>query len=162
MGTSKKIQQAVGFRKNQEPEKALEALLPLFAEGTFDPDVNYQIAWTYDSMGKESEAVPYYETALSNGLKEDREGAYLGLGSTYRCLGEYEKSAKIFERACAEFPDNRALKVFQALTLYNLSRMDACADILLTQLLDTTKDDNIKKYDGALRFYKDKLSQKWK
>lgn len=161
MSYKSKIKEAVTLRGDSQPEKALEILLALKLEAANDADWNYQVAWTYDRLGQEGAAVPYYECALANGLQEDRAGAYLGLGSTYRCLGEYEKSAAVFEKACAEFPNDRALKVFYALTLFNLNRADACTDILLTQLLDTTDDNEIKKYDRALRFYKDKLNQKW-
>ena len=55
----------------------------------------------------------------------------LGLGSTYRCLGEYEKSVKIFDQAVQEFPDNRALKVFRTLTLYNLGKSEESVSQLL-------------------------------
>lgn len=126
-----------------------------------DPDVNYQIAWTYDSMGKESEAVPYYERAIANGLVEDRSGAILGLGSTYRCLGLYERSLEVLDHGIEEFPDDRAMKVFRALTLYNLGRSEESVGQLLIQLIDTTADHSIITYERALRFYSDKLNQTW-
>lgn len=156
------INQAIAIRKEGNSEAALRLLLPLLKEAATDPFLNYQIAWTFDSLGKESEAAPYYETALKNGLAEDREGAFLGLGSTYRCLGEYDKSIKIFDRAIEEFPKSRSLKVFRALTLYNLSRSEESVSELLIQLLDTTKDSEILSYEKALRFYSDKLNQTWK
>lgn len=127
-----------------------------------DPDVNYQMAWTCDFMGKESEAVPFYEKAIANGLKEGRSGAMLGLGSTYRCLGEYEKSLGVFDLAVKEFPENRSLKVFRALTLYNLGRSEESVSQLLVQLIETTSDESIRSYDRALRFYSDKLNETWK
>jgi len=128
-----------------------------------DAEASYQLARQYDSEGKESEAAPFYELALESGLKgENRRGAYLGLGSTYRALGEYVRSKEIFDRALKEFPDDRSLKVFRALTLYNLGQRDKCVEELLLQLLDTTANDQIKRYDRALRFYADKLDQTWK
>lgn len=113
-------------------------------------------------MGKESEAVPFYEKAIANGLKEDRSGAMLGLGSTYRCLGDYEKSLKVFDQAIQEFPANRPLQTFRALTLYNLGRNEESVSQLLIQLLDTTQDPSIKSYEKALRFYSDRLNETWK
>jgi len=41
------------------------------------------------TLWTESDAITYYEKAISNGFSEDRSGAMLGLGSTYRCLDEY-------------------------------------------------------------------------
>ena len=104
----------------------------------------------------------HYEKAISNGLIEDRSGAILGLGSTYRCLGEYEKSLVTLDQGIQEFPENRVLKVFRALTLYNLGKSEESVNQLLIQLIDTTSDASIKSYDKALRFYSDKLNQTWK
>ena len=112
-----------------------------------DPDINYQLAWTCDSMGKESEAAPFYEKAIDNGLQDDKRGALLGLGSTYRCLGDYKKSLSIFD---------------QALTLYNLDQHDKSIEVLLIQLIETTNDSQIKSFEKALRFYSDKLDEIWK
>ena len=35
---------------------------------TKDAEVLYQCAWIHDVMGLETEAVPYYEQAIANGL----------------------------------------------------------------------------------------------
>jgi tetratricopeptide (TPR) repeat protein len=156
------LEKAISLRKNGQPEKALEVLRILHRSHPDDPEVNYQLAWTCDSLGKESEAVPFYEKAIAKGLSEGRSGAYLGLGSTYRALGEYEQSLKVFDAAIREFPEDRALKVFRALTLYNLGRSSESVSELLVQLLDTTGDDSIKKYEKALKFYSDKLDETWK
>jgi tetratricopeptide (TPR) repeat protein len=158
----KKLSEAIALRKNKKGEEALTVLKDLLRLHPHDPDINYQMAWTCDFLGKESEAAPFYECALANGLVDDRKGAFLGLGSTYRCLGEYEKSLKIFNQAIAEFPNERALIVFRSLTLFNLNRVEESVGDLLIQLLDTTNDNSIKSYDGALRFYSDKLHQTWK
>ena len=157
-----KLAEVIELRKNNKGEEALLILKDLLRLHPNDPDVNYQMAWTCDFMGKESEAAPFYEQALANGLVDGRNGAFLGLGSTYRCLGEYEKSLKIFDQAIAEFPSERALKVFRSLTLFNLGRTEESVGDLLIQLLDTTNDASIKSYNGALRFYSDKLNETWK
>lgn len=156
------LMRAQELRKSNRAEDAMNILTTLLAAHPEDPNVNYQIAWTCDFMGKEAEAVPYYEKAIANGLVEDRSGAMLGLGSTYRCLGEYEKSLEVLDKAVNEFPDVRSLKVFRALTLFNLGRHNESMEHLLVQLLDTTVDTSIKAYDRALRFYSDKLDETWK
>lgn len=157
-----KLELAKKLRKEHKPEDALVLLKELLSESPTNPYVNYQAAWSCDLMGKESEAVPFYEAAIANGLLgEELRGAYLGLGSTYRCLGEYQKSLDTFDRAIKEFPEDRSLKTFRALTLYNLGESAESIQELLIQLLDTTADKNIKAYDKALRFYSDKLDQTW-
>ncbi len=162
MGVLKtELAEVIALRKNGQAEEALKILDKLLVEDSQHPDINYQMAWTMDSLGRESEAVPFYEKAIANGLVEDRSGALLGLGSTYRCLGEYEKSLKIFDQAVLEFPEHRGLRVFRSLTLYNLRKLEDSFGEILTLLLDTTNDATIKSYDRALRFYSDKLSETW-
>lgn len=156
------LEKAIQLRKENKPEQALALLSELLKTYPENPDVNYQMAWTCDFMGNESDAVQYYEKAISNGLIADRSGAMLGLGSTYRCLGEYEKSLSLFDQAVQEFPENRAIKTFRALTLYNLGKAEESVSQLLLQLLDTTSDTSIKSYEKALRFYSGKLNETWK
>ena len=124
--------------------------------------INYQCAWSFDVLGKEAEAVPYYEKALQLGLDDaDALGAYIGLGSTYRTLGSYKKSKVVFENGLARFPDNNALKTFYAMTLYNLGEHGKAMEILLTCLVKTSTDPNITTYNRAIGFYADKLDRTW-
>ena len=157
------LEKIIQLRKENKPDEAFSILHELLNENPNDPLVNYQMAWTCDFTGKESEAAPYYEKAIANGLTgSDRQGAMLGRGSTYRCLGEYEKSLKVFNQAVSEFPEDRSFKVFRALTLYNLGQFEDSVCALLVELLDTTNDSSIKSYEKALRFYSDKLNETWK
>jgi tetratricopeptide (TPR) repeat protein len=156
------VNEAIKLREENLPEKAVTVLQRLITELPNDPIINFQLAWTYDFMGKEREAIPYYERAIANGLAgEDLKGAMLGLGSTLRCLGEYEKSSQVLTEAVREFPEDRFLKVFLALTQYNLRNHEEAFREILMQLLDTTTDDSIRSYDRALRFYADRLDDTW-
>lgn len=117
----------------------------------------YQCAWSHDSLGLEKEAVPYYEKAIEIGLtKDDLKGALLGLGSTYRCLGDYEKAETIFLKAIDEFNTNE-FKVFYAMVLYNLKKFDKAAEIMLEIIAKTSQDKDILEYKKAILFYSNKL-----
>ena len=86
---------AVRLRERGELKAARAALLELVAEGSDDAVVHYQTAWAHDVLGLESEAIPFYERALALGLHgEERAGALLGLGSTYRTLGRYDDAER--------------------------------------------------------------------
>ena len=85
----------------------------------------------------------------------------MGLGSSYRALGEYEKSKAVFEKGTALFPDNRAIQVFFAMTLYNLQEHRRAMELLLRCLLDTTGDDAILGYKKAIAFYAERLDETW-
>ncbi len=161
MNLKNKLSEAMQLRKDEKAEEAIAILKTLLLSQPDDPDINAQLAYTYDSIGQESNAIPFYEKAIDNNLVEDRCGAMLGLGSSYRCLGEYEKSLKVFDVAILEFPKERSLKVFRALTIYNLGKSEESVCELLLQLLDTTADASIKSYDQALRFYSKRLNETW-
>ena len=104
-------------------------------------------------MGLESEAVPYYEKAISSGLRDpERSGALLGLGSTYRTLGMYGKSKEIFEQGLREYPRAREFKVFYAMTLYNLRQYDKAMELLLREISDTSNDEGTRSYQRAIAF----------
>lgn len=116
-----KLNKAIDLRKNGDLKKSNEVLCELVTEFPEDALYNYQYAWSFDILGEEEKAVPYYENAIKIGLpSKDMEGAILGLGSTYRALGEYKNSKDIFLKGIALFPNNHAIQVFYSMTLYNL------------------------------------------
>lgn len=156
------VGKAVRLRKEGRLKESNERLVELAKKHPDDPEIQYQAAWSFDVLGEEVSAVPYYETAIGAGLPgKDREGAFLGLGSTYRTLGEYRKSHQVFCRGREEFPESRALQVFHAMVLYNLGRHAEAMELLLNNLADTTSDPGIGDYGKAIRFYADKLDRIW-
>ncbi|MBS3678981.1 tetratricopeptide repeat protein [Ornithinibacillus massiliensis] len=157
-----KLTHAIALRKQEKYRESNQLLLEIWEENRNDPEINYQCAWSFDVLGEESKAVPYYEKAIELGLSgKNLEGALLGLGSTYRTLGNYYQSKRVFEKGKELFPNNRAFDVFFAMTLYNLNQHDQAMGYLLTCLLDTTTNTDIKNYEQAIRFYADKLDQVW-
>ncbi|MFJ5759309.1 tetratricopeptide repeat protein [Neobacillus sp. NPDC093182] len=159
----KEVKKAIELRQEGKVAESNELLLKVAGEFPMDPYVNYQCAWSFDLLGKETDAIPFYEKAIDLGLSgNDLEGAILGLGSSYRTIGEYAKSKNVFQKGLDLFPSNRALKVFYSMTLYNLKEHDAAMEILLTSLIETTSDEGILHYKRAIQFYSDKLDRTWK
>ncbi len=153
---------AIQLREAQKHEEARELLLELHAEFPNDPQVNYQCAWIHDLLGLEHEAIPFYEKAVQEGLSGDElKGALLGMGSTYRCIGEYQKAKEIFQRALELFPERNEYKVFLAMTYYNLGEYAKGMELLLNSLAETSKDEGVIRYQRAIRFYADKLDETW-
>ncbi|OAB36949.1 hypothetical protein PMSD_10010 [Paenibacillus macquariensis subsp. defensor] len=153
---------AMLYRKSGEFEDAKSLLLDLVKMETRNPSIWYQCACVHDNLGKEREAIPFYLQALELGiLGEERQGALLGLGSTYRTLGMYEQSKEIFERAIKEYPERREFQVFYAMVKFNLEEYSDAMEILLKQLIETSNDDGIQSYQRAILFYSNKLSQIW-
>lgn len=159
----KELEQAVRLRSEGRLNESNEQLVRLAERHPDDARVNFQCAWSFDVLGQEAAAVPYYERAIAAGLPdEELKRALLGLGSTYRTLGDYEKSAAVFNRGTEVFPEDRALQVFRAMTLYNLGEHARAMELLLRNLADTTSDGGIRSYGQAIRFYSDKLDTIWK
>lgn len=156
------INRAIDLRGNGNLRESNELLLTLVKKAPNDPYINYQCAWSFDVLGEESKAVSFYENAIKLGLAgEDLEGALLGLGSTYRTLGEYEKSKSTFSKGMELFPKNKAIQVFYSMTLYNLKEHNTAMELLLKCLVDTTTDNEILRYKKAITFYSNKLDEIW-
>ncbi|MFD1138182.1 tetratricopeptide repeat protein [Paenibacillus urinalis] len=158
------IEEAVNLRNEGNKEEALERLLHIKnrSETEEAAQLSYQIAWTYDSLGLEQEAVPYYLEAISMGIQgEDRSGALLGLGSTYRNLGQYEAAENVLRQGIEEFPDNREFRVFLAMVQYNLKEYASAMRLLLEEIAENSNHSGVQSYRQAIAFYADKLDQRW-
>ncbi|MFA9559494.1 tetratricopeptide repeat protein [Evansella sp. AB-rgal1] len=157
-----KLKEAIDLRRKGNHKESNELLFRLVEKFPDNSIINYQCAWSFDLLGEEAKAVPFYESAITIGLPEkDLEGAFLGLGSTYRALGQYEKSKSTFLKGMELFPNNRAMQTFYSMTLYNLKEHDKAMELLLKCLVDTTKDPEIHRYKRAIEFYSDKLDETW-
>lgn len=157
------LDKAITLRNNGNTKESNILLTNLVKRFPDNGTVNYQCAWSFDLLGEEAKAVPYYENAIKLVLsQEELEGAIIGLGSTYRTLGEYEKSKNILLNGVELFPTNRAIQTFLSMTLYNLKEHHQAMELLIKCLIETSKDSNILDYKKALNFYSDKLDQIWK
>jgi tetratricopeptide (TPR) repeat protein len=157
-----RLQEAIELRATGHAEEARIILLDLVAAYPDDPEINYQTAWVHDNLGREREAAPFYVKAIEQGLAgPDLEGAYLGLGSTYRTLGAYQQAEEMLRRGMVAFPHNRAFQVFLAMTLYNIHRHQEAMELLLTNLAETSSDEDIRSYKRAILFYAPQLNQTW-
>ncbi|WP_327675512.1 tetratricopeptide repeat protein [Kitasatospora sp. NBC_00458] len=154
------LAQAVRLREEGTRE-ACEQLIRLSDRYPQDAALAYQAAWAHDSLGLEAEAVPCYERALAgSGLsEEERHGALLGLGSTYRVLGRYESSLATLRRGLEEFPEDAALRTFLAMALYNTGEPREAVRTLLRVTGETSADPGVQKYRRAVEYYADHLDE---
>lgn len=150
-------------------EEARTLLLELVAAYPNEAEITYQTAIVHDNLGLEREAIPFYIRVLEQGLSGSdmatklmkRERAFLGLGSTYRVLGEYQKAEETLRRGLEEFPRSRALQVFLALVLYNTQKQKEAMELVLTNLLETTSDETLQYYKRGLVYYASHLDETW-
>src|SRR5260370_13449119 len=159
----------MGRAKQDRPilEEARTLLLDLVTTYPDEAEITYQTAIVHDNLGLGREAIPFYAQALAQGLSGPdtatklmkRERAFLGLGSTYRVLGEYQKAAETLHRGLEEFPQSRALQVFLAMALYNTQKHKEAMEIVLTNLLETTADEALQYYKRGLLYYESHLDE---
>ena len=129
-------------------------LLDLYKANPRDPQVNYELACTYDPQGMEEQAIPHYEFAIEHGLEDDDlRGALLGLGSSYRCMEQYSDSVRTLQKGIALFPNAEEFKVFLALSLYNLGQHRDAMELLLNHIAEFSKEPATKRYSSAIAHY---------
>lgn len=156
------INKALNLRKSEKLKESNQLLLEEQKRNPKDAFLNYQVAWSYDLLEEERKAISFYEKAIELGLNgEDLGEAYLGLGSTYRAIGNYQKSFEVFTKGIQKFPDSNVLQVFYAMTLFNCDQSEQAMEILLRLIATTSNDGKVQKYKRAILYYSDKLAQKW-
>lgn len=155
------LTEAVRLRESGSREEARALLVPLSERFPDDAEVAYQTAWVHDTLGLEAEALPHYQRAIGlPGLSDDdRRGALLGLGSTYRVLGRYEEAVTALREASEEYPDDGALKTFLAMALYNTGHAHDALGIVLRLLAGTSRDPDVAAYRPAIEYYAKDLDE---
>jgi tetratricopeptide (TPR) repeat protein len=155
------LARAVARRTGGDAEGARADLLALSAAYPGDARVAYQTAWVHDLLGLEADAVGFYERALAAGGldPDDRLGAYVGLGSTYRVLGRVDDARRTLGRGLGEFPGDGALTVFAAMADHNAGDSAAAVGALLRLLAATSDDPSVRRYQRAIAYYADHLDE---
>jgi len=148
----------MGSRHGGRVHELLASLRDLDCRYPNVAEINYQLAWTYEVLEREAEAVPLYEKAIALGLPENELcGALLGLGSTLRLTGETARAVEVLRSATAQFPDNKELDAFLALALHETGQHAEALRILIDVLCETSEDTGITAYQRALRHHGSRL-----
>lgn len=135
-------------------------LLKLLSKYPDNAEINYQTGIAHDNSGMGRQAIPFYVRALELGLSAaDLERCLMGLGSTYRYLGEYEKAVETLRRGVKEFPQNRAIQVFLAMALYNSQNYKESVELLVTNLMETTTDEKLHYFKRGILAYNEDLDE---
>jgi tetratricopeptide (TPR) repeat protein len=154
------VEKVERYIEEEKYEKALQLLQTLEKEAPLDGEVYYQYGCMYDGLGKEETAIPYYEKALVLGLQEkDLRLAYIQLGSSYRCVGKYEKAKAVLKDGLVAFPEDEAMLTFLAMTEHNLQNYEKAMGILLKLLVHHTSSPHLQSYKRAISFYSNHLNE---
>lgn len=152
------LEAIVGARAHGQSEEILPRLKSLDERHPNVAEINYQLAWSYDVLGRAAEALPYYEKAIALGLPPNElSGALLGLGNTLRALGQQVRAAEVLRSGKSQFPENREFDVFLALALHDLGQHSPAMQLMIETLCDTTEDPGLTAYQRAIRHAAAKL-----
>ena len=154
------IEKARALRRADDLEASQNLLLELMEHRADHPLVLFEVGGSYDVMGEEEMAIPYYRRAIEAGLDgNDLQECLICLGSTLRVVGEYEDSVNFLEQAVVEFPSRKSGRAFLALAHYSNGDVEQAVRELLSLLLETTTDEDILAYADTLEYYKDNLDE---
>lgn len=142
----------VGARAHGQLQEILPRLRALDARHPNVAEIHHQLAWTLAVLEKPADALPHYEKAIALGLPPNElSGAFIGLGSTLRAIGQFERSAEVLRSGASQFPDNTEFAVFLALTLFAQGRQADALRLVLDTLCDTTEEPGLTAYQRAIR-----------
>lgn len=156
------IDKILALRRAGQHEDARSLAVSLVAQSPNDAELQYQTACLHDFLGREAEAISFYVEALSGTLSEESQrGAYLGLGSTYRALGQYALAEQTFREGLKHFKGASELTVFLAMALHNLGQSKQAVELLLKVLAETSNDAQIQSLRKAILFYAQDIDRSW-
>jgi cyanophycin synthetase len=138
----------------EDPTTRISAGRALAEEHPGDGRVVFEYAGTFDSAGREDEAVPLYREALASGLREPyRHRAQLQLASSLRNLGRLDEAEEVVDEVVSRYPNSVGAAMFRALVLYDSGRSGEALRDLLTSLATSSTDDDVARYRRALTAY---------
>ena len=156
------IERAKELRRDDKLEESQDLLFELLEAFPDDPEVLFEAGGSFDVMGLEPEAIPYYRRAIEQGL--DGEVLYecmVCLGSSQRLVGDFDDAVDTLEKASEQFLDNDGAQAFLALAYYSNDQVEEAVSLLLDLLIRTSSSAQLREYAGALEYYKDNLDEIW-
>jgi cyanophycin synthetase len=124
-----------------------------------DARLVFELAGARDTMGDEQAAIPLYEKALADGLREPyRHRAQLQLASSLRVVGRAAEAAPIVAEVLEARPHNTAAIMFRALVQSDLGQERQAVADLIRASLEATSDVDTQSYRRALRAYADEIA----
>ncbi len=155
-----RIQEARKLRRDDDLGASQELLLALLDDYEKHPLVLFEVGGSYDVLGDEEKAIPYYRRAVAAGLEgDDLQECLICLGNTLGIVGDLDESVTVLESALKKFPDRPSNRVFLALAYHYNNQPDDAVGTLLDVILRTTEDADIQAYAGTLEYYRDELTE---
>lgn len=141
-----------GARHGGQTEGILDQLQDLADAHPAVAEVAFQLAWTLESLGRETEAIPHYEKAISLGLPpNEQSGALIGLAACLLATDQTNQAASALESGQRQFPEQPEFAVYLAIVRHAQGRSAEALQLAMETLLDTSEDPGITAYQRDLR-----------
>ena len=162
MNKEESIEKAKELRSDDKLEESQDLLFELLEAFPDDPEVLFETGGSYDVMGLEPEAIPYYRQAIEQGLEGDAlYECMICLGSSQRLVGDFDEAVETLEEANEQFPNNDGAQAFLALAYYSNEQCGEAVSLLLDLVVRTSSSAELREYSGVLDYYKDNLDELW-
>lgn len=130
----------------------------LAADHPADARAAMAAAYACDRIGREHEAIGYYERAWELGVPAaERPGFLVGFGSTLRNVGRADDAVARLAEATAEYPADAALRAFLALALHDAGHPALSLATMLEAALVAARTGGFGRYERALTEYQREL-----
>lgn len=160
VGKMKLLHTFFDLKQNGHLQSAREEITRLAEEQEKNPSILFEAGLLHKNLEIMPQAITYFNQALELDLLEDiRKNSLFHLGACYRAVGLYENAKEAFEIGMSEFPAANEFYIYFAMTLYNMDESDLAMEIVLSKLLETTKDENILKHKEEFSFYASRLDE---
>lgn len=161
MKNNLKIYEEAAALLRKGDEKSVKQALDIYHVQTqrdpSDPKGWFEYAGAFDFLGREAEALPFYQKALKLGVEnlpyDEQPRLYVQMGSTLRNLKRFDEAKQLLTKGIEQYPKVEALKLFLALVEYSLGNNKEANKALLQKGLEKPVDDSVKHYLRALTYY---------
>ncbi len=146
-----KLDEVFSVRERSNMAPTIAKFLKLSEEHPDNAQVLYELGGAYDTDGQEETALGYYRRAIELGLQGKwLRQCYLQMGSTLRNLEKFDESLSTFDLGLSNFPESTSLKIFRALTLHAMGKVNASLGSVFEFLASNLHDEEIQRYKAAL------------
>ncbi|MFT9819862.1 tetratricopeptide repeat protein [Lysinibacillus sp. NPDC056185] len=147
------IHRALQLRSQGKLQESKEMFLTLLSNDPLNPSLHFQCARSFDILAEETKAMPFYEKAIELGLADDElEDAFIKLGCIYRTHERFVEAKKLYLEALSKFPKKEQMKIFYAMSLYNLGEHAEAMGFLISNIAYTTTDQDILTYYRTITY----------
>lgn len=157
-GLDKLIDDGEALARDGQEDAAIAYFQRLTAKHPDEPRLAFALGGAFDSAGRAAEAMTPYLRARQLGLSgDDVPRWYVQVGSTLRNLGQTAAAVDLLTEGMAHFPDDAAIRMFQALALFSDGRGGDALAAMLDLIIKHSGVIDVRHYERSIRSYADGL-----